>query len=320
MTRLEIIQNWARFFGKNATSLDALSKQRCIDALNVGQRQLLSAKRFARLRDVTIPLVSVANQPDYALIGVSKILRMWDVTNQWPLTEMSEPNYRQINIPDVSGTPEFFVWRSRRATASDPSNASSLFVKSTSGADTTQTVYIEGAITGGYQRSASVQLTGATAVNVSAAISTWVRVDKFYLSEAGAGVITLLEDSGTGTELAQIAIGKTSTPYQSITLWRTPGGVYNYLLDVTREITDFAQDTDTPLLPDDFHDLLLLRAKRDECLHLKDERYGAVKQEYDERVNQLAFWLAETGTAQPYGLGQALQRPSQLGGWFPAGT
>lgn len=320
MTRLEMIQVWARFFSKTTATLDATTKQRCIDYLNVGQRQLLSTKRFARLRDAVVPLTSVANQADYVLIGVSKPLRMWDTTNQWPLYEMSEPDYRRVNIPDVSGTPEFFVWRGLKAVAKQPANASSLFVKSTAAGDTTQTAYIEGVITGGYQRSVSVVLTGTTAVNVSAAVSSWIRVDKFYLSATCVGTVTLTEDSGVGTELAQIVIGRTATPYQQLTLWRTPGGAYDYLLDVTRELTDLAQDTDAPILPTDFHDVLLEYAKREECLHLNDKRYAACAKTYDDRVKDLALWMAESGSIQPYSLGQPLAKPSQLGGWFPAAT
>lgn len=320
MTRLELIQKWCRFFGKDASTINALTKQRCIDFLNDGQRRILSEKRYARLRDVTVPLSSVAEQADYVLIGMSKPLRMWDTTNQWSLSDMSESQYRQINIPDVSGTPEFFVWRGLKAVAAQPSNASSLFVKSTSASDTTQVAYIEGVITGGYPRSVSVTLTGATAVNVSAAVSTWIRVDKFYLSVVGVGTITLHEDSGAGTELAQIVIGQTATPYQQLTLWRTPGGVYDYLLDVTREITDLAQDTDVPLLPSDFHDVLLNFAKREECLHLSDKRFAVCDADYTRRLNQMAYWLAESGTGQAFGLGQPLQRPSQLGSMYPAGT
>lgn len=319
MTRLEIIQQWARFFGKNATSLDALTKQRCIDYLNTGQRQLLSSKRFSRLRDVQMPLASVADQADYALIGVSKPLRIWDTTNDRWIFEMSEAQYREIGVTGISGTPDFFVWRGRSAVAKQPSDASALFFDSTSASDT-QVAYVEGVITGGYQRSANVTLTGTTAVALSATISDWIRVDKVYLASAAAGIVTLLEDSGSGTELARIAIGKTATPYQMLSLYPTPSAVNSYLLDVTREITDLAQDTDAPLLPDDFHDLLLLRAKRDECLHLNDKRFTAVVQEYKEREGQLAHWMAQTGVVQPYGLGTPLQQPSQLGGWYPMGS
>lgn len=320
MTRLELIQKWCRFFGKDATTINTLTKQRCIDYLNDGQRKILSAKRFARLRDAVIPLTSVAEQADYVVIGMSKPLRIWDTTNQWNLSEMSEEQYRVNNVTAVSGTPEFFVWRGLKAVAKQPSDASSVFVKSTAAGDTTQTCYIEGVITGGYQRSVSVTLTGTTAVNVSSAVSTWIRIDKFYLSAVGAGTITLHEDSGSGTELAQIVIGQTSTPYQQLTLWRTPSAVISYLMDVTREITDLAQDTDVPILPSDFHDVLLSYAKREECAHLNDTRFVICDKDYTTRTNQLAYWMAESGTGRRFGLGRPPQRPSQLGSWYPAGT
>lgn len=320
MTRLEIIQKWCRRLGKDATTINTLAKQRCIDFLNERQRRILSAKRFARLRDVPVSLTSVADQADYALVGVSKPLRMWDTTNERWIFAMSEAQYREINVTGISGTPDAFVWRGLRPTAKDPSNASSLFVKSTAAGDTTQTAYVEGVTTGNVPRSTSVTLTGTTAVDVASTISTWERVDKFYLSAVGAGTITLHEDSGSGTELALIAIGQTNTQYQRVSLYQTPGGVYSYLLDVTRDITDLAQDTDTPLLPLDFHDLLLLGALCDEYEHLNDERLVVAQRNYDKREKELALWLAQTGTSEAYGLGQPMQAPSQLGSWYGAGT
>lgn len=138
MTRLELIQKWCRRLGKDATTINTLTKQRCIDYLNERQRRILSAKRFSRLRNVPISLASVAEQADYVLVGVSKPLRMWDITNERWIFPMSEQQYREINVTGISGTPEFFVWRGLRPTAKDPSDASSLFVKSTAAGDTTQ--------------------------------------------------------------------------------------------------------------------------------------------------------------------------------------
>ena len=330
MNRSELLTQWAYRTNKNATSMDALTKARGIGFLNQRQRRLLTIPGIKHLREAVITVASVADQPDYVLPSIAKINGMRETTNDRTLWELSLSEYRLLQ-PDttITGTPERYVWRSQMAVAVQPSDASSVFVKSTSAADTTQTCYVEGAITGGYPVTASVTLTGTTAVNLSAALSTWIRIDKFYLSAVGAGTITLHEDSGAGTELGRITIGKTGTDYTGFSLWMTPSGVITYSVDVTRAITDLAQDTDVPLLPEDFHDVILLGALVDEYNHLSDKRYGITKMELEGlpnqhgkggRIGELIYWLAETATGQPASLVQPLQRSSQLGGWYPAGT
>jgi hypothetical protein len=321
MTRTDLLTHLCYRLNKNATTLDATTQARLLGFLNQRQRRLLTLPGITKLRDTTVTLASVADQADYVLANIAKINRIWEATNDRVLYEMSLQEYRLIQ-PDttITGTPEAFIWRGRQEVARQPADASSLFVKSTSAADTTQTAYVEGVITGGYPVSASVTLTGATAVDLSAATSTWIRVDKCYLSAVPAGVVTLHEDSGAGTELARIAIGQTGTDYAGLSLWCTPSSVITYSVDITRAVTDLAQGTDLPVLPEDFHDVLLLGALADEYQHLDDQRYTVAASEYRERVGQMRYWLAETATGRPFGLSRGWQRPSSLGSWYPSGT
>jgi hypothetical protein len=301
--------------------MDTLTQNRLLGFLNQRQRRLLSLPGIKHLRDVTVTVASVADQADYVLPNIAKIQRMYETTNDRTLYEMSQQDYRLIQ-PDttITGTPEAFIWLGRMEVAAQPSNASSVFVKSTSASDTTQTCYVEGVITGNYPRTASVTLTGATAVDLNTAITTWIRIDKFYLSAVGVGTITLHEDSGAGTELARITIGQTTTDYTGFALWLTPSSVITYNVDVTRAITDLAQSTDVPILPEDFHDVLMLGALADEYQHLSDKRWSMAVTEYDDRVKEMQYWLAETAIGRPRSLVRPWQRPSQLGSWYPAGS
>ena len=323
MTRAELLTAVGYRLDKNVSSMDPTTQARLIGYLNQRQRRLLSLPGIKHLRDDTITFASVASQPDYVLPNIAKILGMRETTNDRVLFEMGLPEWRQIQ-PDTSitGTPERYIWRSQMAVAVQPSDASSLFVTSTSASDTTQTCYVVGAITGGYPVSASVTLTGTTAVNVAAATSTWIRVDKFYLSAVGVGTITLNEDSGAGTELGRITIGKTGTDYTGFSLWQTPSAVITYYVDITRAITDLAQSTDVPLLPEDFHDVIMLGCVMDEYQRLSDSRYGVAASEYAQRVGELQYWLAGTASGQPGSLvrGRSVGIPSQLGAYYPAGT
>ena len=322
MTRTDILTALAYRLNKvPPPSMDATTQARLISFMDSRQRRLLTIPGIQHLREDTITLASVASQVTYVLPNIAKIARIFDPTNMRTLYEMPKQTWRLV-LPDttITGTPEAFIWLGRGMVAKQPSNASSIFVVSTSAADVAPTVTLEGVITGNYPVSATVTLTGTVAVNVSSTISTWIRIDKCYLSAACVGTVTVLEDSGAGTELARITIGQTMTDYTGLAFYLTPAGVITYSIDIIRAITNFAAATDVPVLPEDFHDLLVLGPLMDEYQHLKDTRYALAATEYKERVGQLMYWLAETATGQPFGLARNWQRPSQLGSWFPAGS
>jgi len=317
MTRAELLSELARRLNK-ATTLDTATQTRLIGFLNETHRELLSLPGMQRLRDDTLTFASVSGQARYALPWVPKVNRIFENTNDRVLVPMSLATYRDID-PDAantSGTPSNWVWVGQSPVAVQPSNASSLFVKSSAAGDTTQTAYLEGEITGGYPRAASVTLTGTTAVNLSSSISDWVRVTKFYLSATGVGYITLHEDSGAGTELARIHVGQTSQRYLLLNLWPTPSEVLTYSADVVFGITDLAQNTDEPRLPLDFHDLLVAGAMVREYEKTEDNRLAVSIQRYQDRKRDLLYWLHATGLNDV----RMVEAQSRLGIWYPAGS
>jgi hypothetical protein len=317
MTRSELLTKLARRTNKN-TTLDTATQNRLLDFLNERMRRLLSLPGMQRLRDVTLPLASVASQAEYALPAGVKVSRITDPTNDRNLLELSMQDYRLYEPDPQTGTPTHYVWRGRQAVAKQPAAACALFVDSTAAGDT-GTCYVEGVTTGGYPRSVSVSMTGVTAVNISTAVTDWIRVDKFYLSAAAVGVVTLHETASGGTEIARIGIGQTDQDYVGLTLWPTPSAVVTYTVDAVRAVTDLAQSNDEPMLPEDFHDVILLGALADEYEHMDDPRWQQATLQHEKRVGQLRYWLHETaaGTGP---LNGAAAPPSQLGAWFPAGT
>jgi hypothetical protein len=321
-TRIELLSQLAYRLNKTPPpNMDSLTQARLVSFLNQRQRRLLTMPGMKRLRDATVTMASVADQPAYALANIAKVTRMSETTNDRVLYEMSHQDYR-LTQPDttITGTPQAFVWTGRQVVARQPADASALFVQSSSASDTSVTVYVEGVITGGYPQSTSITLTGTTAVNIASTVSTWERVDKFYLSVAAVGSVTLTEDSGVGTTLAVIAAGQTNPNYTGLLLWPTPSSAITYTIDITRAVTDLTHDTDVAAIPDDFADLLVLGALADEYQHLADARWSAAVAEYKEREGQLKYWLAETATGRPFGLGREWERPSQLGSMYPAGS
>lgn len=317
MTRAQLLTALARRLNKNET-LDTATKNRLIEFLNETHREILSHPGLQRLRDDVLTFASVANQPAYALPWVAKLNRLSEATNDRTLDGMTLAQYRAI-APDptsISGTPSHWVWTGYQPVAKQPSDASSLFVDSTSASDT-GTAYLEGETSGGYPRAVQVTMTGTTAVNLSAAVSDWVRVTKFYLGTAAVGTVTLHEDASGGTELARIGIGQTSQRYTGVILYPTPASAITYTVDATIGITDLAQDTDEPRLPADFHDLLVAGAMVREYEKTDDGRLTTSMQRYQQRLRDLLFWMHESAS------GSSMQRTgigSRLGPWYPAGT
>jgi len=317
MTRADLLTKLARRLGKNASSLDAATQNRLLDHLNARHREILSWPGMQRFRQRRLTIASVANQALYAIPNCANIITIGEATNDQILSPRGFHEYRRHNPDPASstGTPEAYVPIGTQQVAAQPSDASSLFVDSTAAGDT-QTCYIEGYITGGYPRSVSVTLTGTTAVNVSAAVSTWIGIEKFYLSSAAVGVVTLHEDADGGTELARIGIGQTWQQYYAFYLDPTPSGAITYTVDAELLITDFAQSTDQPLIPHDFHDLLIFGALMDEYEKGDDSRYQQAERQWQQRASDLRLYVARL-TDGPINGGTGR---SQLGPYFPAGS
>lgn len=319
MTFLDILQDSYRRLG--FSSSPASDVQTRIKAFaNETHRAILSDPDLTHLRDGSMTFASVADQAEYGLTPAGiRIASITERTNDRRLVEMSLDDLRTLDPAlTATGDPEAYIRLGNAAVALQPSDASELFLKSTSASDT-QVAYVEGFTTGGYPRADSVTLTGTTAVSLDTGITTWIRVTKVYLASNAAGVVTLHEDSGSGTELARIGIGQKSTRYQGLQLYPTPSQAITYYVDGQFAITDLVQDTDTPLLPDDFHDLIGLGVRVKEYEKTDDKRIMLARQEFELRRRALRYWVISSGDASRAGNGVGLGW-SSLGPWFPRGT
>lgn len=315
MTRSEIETAIYRRLGKNVSSIDTTTQTRIRHFVNRRYRRLLADAGW-RTTTQTITLSSVASQSRYVLPAVDRILAFRDLTNDRPLDLLSVGRYRQVAADPTAApaTPSCYVVHGYEAVAKQPSNASELFLDSSSASDT-QVAYAEVDITGGYPRSLSVTLTGTTAVSLSSSVTTVIRVRKLYLASAAVGVVTLHEDADGGTELARIGIGQTTQRYLVVDLWPQPSAVVSYEIDVEVPVTNLAQDTDEPMLPERFHDLLELGAAMDEYGKTGDDRYILMDREYKALHSEWVYWVALQTPSQP-----VTAEWSTLGAYFPHGT
>ncbi len=304
---------------------DAAVVRRLLGHMNQTQREILGMKGLTRLRRGLVTFDSVASSPFAVLPQAAvKILTITDRTNQLLLQPLSLSDLRADDpgLATSSSTPYGYLIDNLSASvAVQPSNASELFTKSTSASDdSTKEIFVEGFITGGYSRLASVAMNGVTAVSLGATITTWITVTKFYVALAAgglttaAGVITLHEDSGAGTELSRIGIGKRYPRYTRLQLYPTPTAALTYHADVELHIEDLVEATDEPYLPEDFHWLLNSGALIKE--YTRKREYAALGQEaaiFRRGVADLkAFCNPQTTSKHA--------RHSQLGSYYEDGT
>lgn len=316
MTLAEIEADVYRRLGKNTTA-DAATQARIRAFINQRQRRILSDVGIGHLRQDVFTFASVASTQRYALPqGISKVHRIWETTNQRTLRKMSLTDLREIDpaAASMTGTPDYWVPLGYTAVASQPSDASAIYGKSTSASDT-QNITIEGVLSTGERRTVTQALTGVTGVQIGT-LSTWVVIERVYVATAAIGTITVLEDSASGTELARITLGVTAPRYYSILLYLTPSAAITYYVDADFEIADMSVAGDVPYLPQDFHYLLSVGARLDEYEKTDDpKRRDMVEREWTQGILKLKWWLYESKSLD----GPTPSR-SNLGAWYPAGV
>src|SRR5260221_8494845 len=112
-------------------------------------------------------------------------------------------------------------------------------------------------------------MNGLTAVSFGATL-TWLQITKFYIqlgtgaTTTAVGNVTLNSVSGLGAELSRITAGHSYARYSRLHLHPTPTQVNTYYADVVLHVEDLANADDEPFLPEDFHYLLKVGAKRKE--------------------------------------------------------
>ena len=293
--------------------------------VNEGVRAILGEPGLMRLADSDAPLTVSSTASTARLVlpeAVARIRSITERTNDLQLQVMSLDRYRLLD-PDATsttGTPTHYVPIGSVAVATQPSDASELFVKSTSSSDT-GTAYVEGVTSAGLVQSAAVTMTGTTAVSLSSLMTSFVEVTDFYVSQPAVGSITLHEDSGSGTELARIGVGATRPRYYGIYLWPTPASALTYYVDYRRETTDLVMAMDEPPIPTDFHPMLVTYVVMRERNQKADtERYVIAKKAYDDWLSRLKYHVSTLADEIPVSGRQPVTRRSRLGAWYPVDT
>lgn len=292
--------------------------------VNEGLRAILGEPGLQRLLDSDSPytFASVASQARYVIPeAAAKIYVIAERTNDRTLEAMSLAEYRH-RMPDptaVTGVPTHYVPIGRVGVSVQPSDASEIFVDSTSASDT-GTAYLEGLITGGYRRTPSVTMTGTTAVSLNTAITNFIELEDFYISANAVGTVTLHEDASGGTELARITIGQKRPRYYGFYLYPTPSAAVTYYTDYRKEVVELVQDADEPPLPTDYHYILVAYARMREYEKANDSRFKEAMDAFKTGLARLKYTTQTLADEMPImGRGRVIGH-SRLGGFYPADT
>lgn len=318
MTFLSICQGVYRKVGfRDAPESDVQARVK--QTVNIWHRRLISRPGFQVLRNAPpITFATVANQANYAMPqALARINNIVDRTT--PITfERRSLEWQRDRDPQMTTISQPWTWAEIgwRQVAADPVTTG-VWVASSAAGDTTQTAYIEG-VRANSTRSGpiSVTLTGTTRVQLGT-FTDYTELDKAFISAASVGTVTFYDAAVSGNALATISIGKTSAKHLWITLWPVPAGVITNYVDYERQIEDMVQDSDEPLLPEDFQNLLIDAGAMEEWLRKNDSRGKDEKSLLDEQIRKLQHFVLNPPQYQPVIARQSRGRAS-LGGQYPA--
>jgi hypothetical protein len=292
--------------------------------VNEVHERILSHPSLRSLLYSTMPFTSTASIARYGLSNVAQIRSFIDTENQITLQPRNLAWYRTRNPSPTTneGTPAWYIPIGTVATTSAIA-ATGLWAVSSSASDTAITVNIDATRTGGYPHSvASTTLNGLTRVAIggASALTDYIDVTQFALSAAAVGDVSLYDAASSGTLLAVIPRGQTTSRYWGFRLCLTPSEALTYTLDIEHELFPLTADTDEPLLPVRFHRLLGMGVRAIEYEKTSDARYGMAQQQFDEGMRELLYQVTcPPGFTVVPGGGTRDSMGSNLGPFFPSG-
>lgn len=298
--------------------------------INQAHRTLLADPKFSKMRDSKFLFSTVASQAQYGLpSGVGKIKRIFDAaTNNPRLIERSPDWLRYDSRADLNtGTPYCFIPYGLRPISKLPaSTGSGIWVVSSSAADTSTALLAraDALRSDGFQVQLGPVTLAGTARTQLGARTDIVDLTKLFLATQAQGDISIYDASSSGNLLGTIPVGQLQARYYLIQLYPVPSSVIAYTVECQLAIFDMAQDSDGPLMPDDFHHLLTLKAIRQELIDYKKQLEAAELM----RVNDIEPLEAalldylinhDSYIVVPDDGRSAVRYGSNLGSWYPAG-
>lgn len=266
--------------------------------VNTTHRQILGLPGLESLRDDTMVGVS---QPESALVVHAKgqglfpnITRLEGVTDCTSGRALSLLTLKEMRARDpmgtMTGTPDSYVIRGYQQVEKQPSVPCMPHVTSTNPADMTTTVYLEVIHQLGGREQCVVTLNGLTPVRITD-YGDVIEITKFYLGAPSAGYVSLYQEVALTSLLAAIRYPSTYARYLAVMFHPIPSASNTYNFDYVRTVDDMINGTDEPLLPDDFHWLLVEGSLMKEWTKRDDDRRVAAEREYAKGISALKYFV-----------------------------
>jgi hypothetical protein len=310
---------------KLADSPSSADVTRITQFINLWHRRILAAPGMDRLRDTTLTFNTVVGQAQYGLPqALTRIRNLYDLVNQRRILPMAVEELRTLDPGLTAVAATVYRWLPLNGWAATQQILTQtgvpLWAVSSSASDTTQNVYVEAIRLGGVRAGmvGPTTLNGTTRVQVDSN-TDYIDVVKFFANTVPVGVISLYDAQTNGNLLAQITPGRTQARYFMIQLYPSPSAVLTISVDCQRAIEDLTLPQEDPLLPEDYHQVLVHAACYEEWLNRSDDRAEKELQDTTALIAQMRHYLLTNPDEIPVQRGSRGwgERMSRLGGYYP---
>lgn len=239
------------------TNIDAF----IVRMLDRGQKVIASKHQFSWLRQYRYTLATVDSQEFYSLspmVNTSKIIHIYDPTNEQHYGNMTEAEFRRYEPNPQSGMGYLYRMVGFSPVQNQPTASATITIVSDSASDTTQVVTIQGLNGDGIFYIEEATLNGLTDVTLTTACTKVLSLSK---SAVTTGTVTVSATVGsTTTDLVSIAPSYRSISHPVIGIFNIPDAVNTLYYDFTMKLPTLSSDNHISLIPEQYHDAIELYA------------------------------------------------------------
>lgn len=251
---------------KPVTNIDGIIKR----WLEQGQKVITSKGSFPFLRQYRYTISTTSGTEYYALsnlVDTSKIIHFYNESSPRYLSYASEANYRMYD-PGSASTGSSYLYRllGYSPVKLQPTSASVLTFVSTSVADTTQKVTINGLNSSSTYIVETVTLTGTSSV---ASTTSFTKVLALSKDSTTTGSVTCTSNSAAVTNVI-LPPSELDISHPIVGLSPDPSSTETIYYDFYSILPRINSDTDVSLLPSKYHDVPELYAKSRCFRHLNN--------------------------------------------------
>lgn len=304
------------------TNIDGIIKR----WLNRGQKVVASKGPdggWFWLRQYNYVLTTAADTSQYALsplVDTSKLITFYNSDTPQSIEYMPESEFRRRE-PEASSSGDSYLYRlvGFSPVQHQPTSASVLTFVSSSASDTNININVQGLNGSGLMVSEVINTNGASSV---ATTQSFTKVLSLSKDAKSVGTITCTSNSGGVTNVV-------ITPYERhishpvVDLYSIPDSTDTIYYNFTMKMRDIYDDNDTSLIPEQYHDVIELYAKKECFKHLNNAQMASiVSQEFEVRINEMKMdykrpsGIVTLDSYEPYPDVYEARLPSS----FPRGT